>query len=97
MKQLIKTVNGYKIMNVTEAHTNIAYKVTAVRIELYHSDQARDEAFREADLVACEISDLGSFPSQADQNSLVVQVAEDVQKKVLDAKQGILDNQITIG
>ncbi len=80
IQRLIKTEYGYHIINVTEAATNQAYKVAAVELELYPSDQTRDEAFREADLFASEISDLGSFISQADQDSLDVQVAEDVQK-----------------
>jgi peptidyl-prolyl cis-trans isomerase D len=80
INRLIKTDYGYHIINVTEAPTNQAYKIAAVERELYPSDQTRDEAFREADLFASEISGFDSFVSRSSQDSLDARVAENVSK-----------------
>ncbi|MGB3586509.1 MAG: peptidylprolyl isomerase [Tunicatimonas sp.] len=78
--RLIKTDYGFHIITVSEASTNQAYKVAVVERELYPSDQTRDEAFREADLFASEIDGINSFTSRADQDSLDVREAENIQK-----------------
>ncbi|MEM9829205.1 MAG: peptidylprolyl isomerase [Bacteroidota bacterium] len=80
IRRLIETEYGFHIINVTEVATNQAYKVAVVELELYPSDQTRNEAFREADLFASQIDNLTSFTSQAKQDSLDVQLAEDIQK-----------------
>ncbi len=80
IRRLIKTDYGYHIITVAEAATNQAYKVAVVERELYPSDQTRDEAFREADLFASEIDGTDSFNSRANQDSLDMREAENIQK-----------------
>jgi peptidyl-prolyl cis-trans isomerase D len=76
--RLIETEYGYHIITVTEAPTDQVYKIASVARELYPSDATRDQAYRQADFFASSVSDVESFTSQAQEESLNVNTAENI-------------------
>lgn len=76
--RLIETEYGYHIITVTEAPTDKVYKMASVARELYPSDGTRDQAYRQADFFASSVSDVESFTSQAQEESLDVNTAENI-------------------
>ncbi|MDF9799869.1 peptidyl-prolyl cis-trans isomerase D [Catalinimonas alkaloidigena] len=78
IRKLIKTDYGYHIIKVTEAPTDQAYKIATVVRELYPSDATRDQAYRKADYFASSVDNASSFTTQAQQESLDIQTAENI-------------------
>lgn len=78
IRRLIKSDYGYHIINITEAPTSQVYKIATIVRELYPSDATRDQAYRKADYFASSVDNASSFTSQAQQDSLSVQSADNI-------------------
>ena len=78
--RVIETEFGYHIIQVTGLKTNKVFKIATIEREITPSDITRDEAFRKADYFASATVNLEEFERNAAQDSLVVQVAEDLSK-----------------
>ena len=78
VNKLVETEYGFHIIDVTDLPTNELYKIATVERELYPSDVTRDQAYRQADLFASQVSNPENFNQQAQVDSLNVQVAQEL-------------------
>ena len=80
LSDVVETQFGYHIIDVTAAKTNVSYKVAKVGLEIYISDDSRNEVYRQAESFALEVTGLEALISNAEKAGLKVQTATAVGK-----------------
>ncbi|MEN8248414.1 MAG: peptidylprolyl isomerase, partial [Bacteroidota bacterium] len=80
INKVIESEFGYHIIKVTEMPSYTKYKIAMVRREIEASDETRDMAFRKADYFAGTSVNLSDFITNAENDSLNVREAEDIEQ-----------------
>jgi len=78
INRIIESEFGYHIITVTELPTYTKYKIAMVRREIAPSDETRDEAYRKADYFAGTSGNLNDFKTNAENDSLLIQEADNI-------------------
>jgi peptidyl-prolyl cis-trans isomerase D len=78
VNEVVETEFGYHIIEVTNVKNNTAYKLAIVEREITPSDATINEAYREAELFATDLSSIGDFEARAKEKGLNVQDAKNV-------------------
>lgn len=76
LNDVVETEFGYHIIDVTNTKTNKAYFIARIEREITASDASINEALRNAEAFANEVSDLESFEAKAKAESLVIRDAK---------------------
>lgn len=80
INQVVETEFGYHIIEVTEAKTNKAFKIAAIELEMYASEETRERAYRKADLFAFNSGNYDEFTANAEKDTLTVSSAAQIDK-----------------
>lgn len=88
LDDVVKTDYGYHIIRVDEPKTNTVYKVATIERDILPGDETINVAFRNADLFATNADDLESFNSQAEEQGLAVNQANNIKQN--DSRIGTL-------
>lgn len=80
LSDVVETQFGYHIINVTALKTNVVYKIAKVSLEIFVSDETRNEFFREAESFALSTNNLEEFESNAKDKGISVKTATNVRK-----------------
>lgn len=80
LRDVVETQFGYHIIDVTETKTNLSYKVAKVEVELFSSDETRNNFYREAELFAVNSGNMEEFERNAEESSLEIVKVERVGK-----------------
>lgn len=78
LNDVVETQFGYHIIDITEVKTNTAYQLAMVERQITPSDATTNEAFRQAETFAADLSGEESFDEKAKQLGLTVQEAKNV-------------------
>jgi peptidyl-prolyl cis-trans isomerase D len=78
--RIIETEFGYHLINVTGVKTNKMFRVATIEREILPGDETRNEAFRQADYFVSLSGNLEEFERNAANDSLVVNIAENLGK-----------------
>lgn len=75
VNRVVESQFGYHIIKVTEPATPEAYKIAKLTMDIYASDNTRDEAFRKAGKFAASVENFNQFEEEAKLQGLDVRVA----------------------
>lgn len=78
LNDVVETDFGFHIIDVTNVKENTVYKLAVVEREIIASDETRNEAFREADIFASEVSGIKGFNEAADKAGIIVRDAKGI-------------------
>lgn len=80
LSDVVETQFGYHIIDVTETKTNKVYKIAKVSLEIFVSDETRNEYYREAEGFAMNASNLEELEAKAKEVNVPVKTAARVRK-----------------
>jgi peptidyl-prolyl cis-trans isomerase D len=75
LPNVVETEFGYHIIEITEAKTNLVYKIATIEKELFASDQSLNAIYRQADLFSNEVKNSSDFYAKAEELDLRVRNA----------------------
>ena len=78
LPDVVETDFGYHIIEVTNTKDNRYFMIATVEREIGPSDETRNEAYRQADEFAAELSGLEDFTTRAAEKNLKIEVAQNV-------------------
>jgi peptidyl-prolyl cis-trans isomerase D len=80
MRSVVETQFGFHIVEVTETVTNASYKVTKIELDLYVSDETRNNFYRDAETFALNSNDIESFDKAAEESGYEISEANQIKK-----------------
>lgn len=78
LNDVVETDFGYHIIEVTDVKTNTAYQIAMVERQITPSDATTNEAFRQAETFASDLSGIAEFEERAKQQGYTVLEAKNI-------------------
>ncbi|WP_109832510.1 peptidylprolyl isomerase [Reichenbachiella versicolor] len=80
LPDVVETQFGYHIIDVTAAKTNQSYDIAKVSLEIFISDETRNEVYRQAETFAMGAKSLEDLETSAKEQGLTVSTASNIGK-----------------